>query len=178
MPMTRLDALNSVFNHQNRLFNAFFAKQAVIAGTSTLTSDIDPLSAALLEVTSHLDDGARSMDKAVRYLRRKTAFTKIPLQGDEWEDMKARAISTAPNHRTLLEVFDEYMLQSEWPKDDAALPFRPGVTPPSQPTSGTSTVDSITYKLSGSRDSSQKRPRDPFDDSSSLSSPKKSRSVR
>ena len=174
----RLDALNSVFNYKKRLFDAFFAKQDLVQGMSFLTSNVDPLTAALIEITYHLDKGARSMDSAYRCFRLKIALKEAPPQGSEWENLKVKAISSAPDHRTFLEVFDKYLLKPGWPADEVAVPFCAGVISP-QPSSSSVTLagGSIACKSPSSHHSSRKRPRDPSDDPCSLSSPKKSRSV-
>jgi hypothetical protein len=174
----RLDALNSVFNYKSRLFKAFIAKHDLVVGTTLLTSDVNPLSDAILVTAFRLNDGSHAMDDAYRYLRLNTARTKAAPQGREWEDLKAKAISSVPNHRTLFEVFNEYLLQHEWPGDDAAVPFHGGViSSPKSASAATSSAGSSARKLPRSHQISRKRPRDPFDDQPTPFSPKKPRSV-
>jgi hypothetical protein len=159
----RLDAFNSVFNYKNRLFDAFFAKHDLVLGQSFLTSNVDPLTSASIEITHYLDNGAHSMNSAFRCLRLQIALSKPPPQGSEWENLKAKAISSAPNHRTFLELFDKYLLKPGWPGDEVAVPFRAGVITP-QPSSSSVALagGSIACKFPSSHHSSRKRPRDPL----------------
>lgn len=148
-------------------------------GMTTLTSDVSPLAAALLEITFHLNRAAHSMGSAFSGLRLNTALSGTVPHRDGWEDMKMKAISSALEHHTLLKVLDEHLLHSDWPSDGAAIPFRVPIisSPQSVASVATSAGHRIACTSSSSHYSSRKRCRDPLDDQCLPSSRKKSRSV-